>query len=418
MGMDIARPDLLARKKKKKLALIGIGVGLLGCLITAAIVLGNAAPSVRKADVLVDTVRKGDFVRGVRGPGKLVPNQTRWAIARTDASVDKILARAGSTVHSNSIILELNNPAVQEQLQTANATFSAAQSDHIALRAKLQSDMFTLQSELAEIRGSFESAKIQEEASRRAAELGVLSDVEYRRMKIAVEQLKARLDLAERRVANFQSNMKAQLGADQARLAQLKNTADLRAAEADSLHVRAGMDGILQRVEVEEGQRVTVGQNLARIAKPEGLIAEIYVPESQAAQLASGLAATIQIAGRKVPGQVLRVDPAIKEGTVRVEVALTSELPEGSRPEQSVEGSIVLGKIQDALFVGRPVNITASTTGNVYRLIDDETAVRTEVRFGAESLTEVQILSGLKEGDRIILSDLGTAQNAKGVSLN
>ena len=416
--MDIARPDLAAQKKKKKFVLIAAASGVLVLIVAAAIVLGSAPPSVDRADVLVDTVRKGSFVRSVRGPGKLVPSQTRLAIARTDASVDKILIRAGSAVEADSVILALSNPAVEEQLQTANAALSAAESDHIALRAKLQSDMFTIQSDLAEMRGNFESAKVQEEAGQRAAKMGVLSNVEYRRMKIAVDQLRDRLRLAEQRVANFQFNMKAQMGASSARIAQLKNAADLRAAEADSLQVRAGMNGILQRVEVEEGQRVTVGQNLARVAKPEGLIAELFVPESQAGQLEIGLPASIQVGGKKVTGKILRVDPAISKGAVRVEVALSSELPAGARPEQSIDGNIILGEVRNALYVGRPVNVSANSTGSVYRLTDSDSAELTEVTFGSESVTEVQIISGLSEGDQIVLSDLTNLENAKRISLN
>ena len=268
------------------------------------------------------------------------------------------------------------------------------------------------------MRGNFESAKVQEEAGKRASEMGVLSSVEYRRMKIAVDQLRARLRLAEQRVANFQFNMKAQMGASSARMAQLKNAADLRAAEADSLQVRAGMDGILQRVEVEEGQRVTVGQNLARVAKPEGLVAELFVPESQAGQLEIGLPTSIQVSGKKVSGKILRVDPAISKGAVRVEVALSSELPPGARPEQSIDGSVILGQVHDALYVGRPVNVSANSIGSVYRLTDSDGAELTEVRFGSESVTEVQIISGLREGDQIILSDLTNLKNAKRISLN
>ena len=416
--MDIARPDLVAQKKKKKFALIAVASGLSVLIVATAFVVGTAPPSVDRSNVLVDTVRKGDFVRSVRGPGRLVPSQTRLAIARTDASVDRILIRAGSTVKADSVVLALSNPVVEEQLQAANAALSAAESDHIALRAQLQSDMFTMQSDVAEVRGNFESAKVQEEAGKRASEMGVLSSVEYRRMKIAVDQLRARLRLAEQRVANFQFNMKAQMGASSARMAQLKNAADLRAAEADSLQVRAGMDGILQRVEVEEGQRVTVGQNLARVAKPEGLVAELFVPESQAGQLEIGLPTSIQVSGKKVSGKILRVDPAISKGAVRVEVALSSELPPGARPEQSIDGSVILGQVHDALYVGRPVNVSANSIGSVYRLTDSDGAELTEVRFGSESVTEVQIISGLREGDQIILSDLTNLKNAKRISLN
>lgn len=416
--MDIARPDLVARKKSQKIALLASAIAGLAIVTGLAIGLGNSAPSVSRENLLLDTVRKGTFVRGVRGTGKLIPSQTRLAVARTEASVDRILVRAGSEVESDTIIISLVNPLVEERLQTANAAFSAAESDHIALRAKLQSDMFTIQSELAEVRGDYESAKIQEEAGLRASEMGVLSDVEYRRMKVEVVQLRERLKLAEQRVGQFKFNLEAQVGASASRLSQLKNAADLRAAEAESLQVRAGMNGILQRIEVEEGQRVAVGDNLARVAKPEGLIAELLIPESQASQLQIGLPATIQAGNKQIAGQILRVDPAISKGAVRVEISLTSDVPEGARPEQSIEGSITLGEVPQSLYVRRPVNTSPNRSGFVYKIIDSDTAERTAVQFGAESVTEVQILSGLEEGDQIVLSDLGSIEGAERIELD
>lgn len=417
-NMDIARPDLARKKKAVKFLLISGAAGVLGILAVIAAVLAQAPPSVERKSVLIDTVRRGTFVRSVRGSGKLIPSQTRLAVARTDATVDRILVHAGSTVQADSVVLALLNPIVEERLQTANAAFSAAKSDHIALRARLQTDMFTIQSELAEVRGDFEIAKIHAEAGLRGYELGVLSEVEYRRTKISADQFQERLKLAEQRVRQFQHNLDAQIGASDARLAQLEDAAEIRSAEADSLQVQAGMGGILQRVEVEEGQRVTTGQTLVRVAGPEGLIAELFIPESQATQVRAGLPASIQVANQSIAGRVLRVDPAVSQGAVRVEISLTSGLPPGSRPEQSIEGSVVLGEVPEALFVGRPVNTAGNGAGSVYKLIDSNTAELTYVQFGAESVTDVQILSGLDEGDVIVLSDLGSLQNSETISLD
>ena len=417
--MDIARPDLARRKSTRRRRLVVAGtLTAVVLLAVAAIVIGNAPPSIPHEGVLVDTVRRGTFVRSVRGAGKLVPSQTRLAVARVEGSVDRILLRAGSMVEADTVILALVNPAVEERLQTAQAAFAAAESDHLALRAGLQSEMFTLESDLVALRGELASSKIQAQAGQRGFDLGVLSRVELQRMKVMVSQLGERVALAEKRVDQFASNMQAQTGASAARLAQLESAAERRSAEAASLQVRAGMDGILQRVEVEEGQRVDAGESLARVAKPEGLIAELFIPELQAGQLAAGLPASIRIGNREITGRTLRVDPAISRGAVRVEVALTAALPAGARPEQSIEGTVVLGEIPDALFVGVPVDTAPDSTSHVYRLVDADTAERTPVRFGPASMTQVQVLSGLEAGDRIVLSQTGHLANAPRIVLD
>ena len=408
--MDIARPDLKQRKNRTRHIVIGGCAAALLAATGAALTLGNASPSVRRADVLIDTVQQGDFVRSVRGAGKLVPSQSRWSVARTDARVERILQHPGSDVTADTVILELSNPQVEGEALAALAEYSAAESDHTALEARLQNELLTLRSELAAIRGEYETAKVQEAASRRAFEKGVLAEVEHQRIFISMTQLGNRLAIAEERVERFQSGMQAQMGASTSRMEQMRNMRDLRAAEAEALNVKAGLSGTLQDVIVEEGQQVASGNNLARIVRAEGLLAELHVPESQAALLTAGQPAVVQVGRTPVEGTVRRVNPAIQDGSVRVEVELGGALPSGARPEQSVDGSIILGELANTMPPGRPANLMPNTPNLVYRLLYRDTAV--------DCLTRVQVVHGLNEGDQIILSDLSQIGDADRVTLD
>lgn len=415
--MDIARPDLKQRRKVKRLVVAGVaGAVLLGSAV-AAITLGNSRPTLRQSDVLIDTVRRGSFVRTVRGPGKLVPSQMRWAIARSEASVERLLVRPGASVTADTPIIELTNPDVLDRLQAAELAHAAAEDDHRALQARLQADILDQESEYAAIEGDLEAARVEEEASRRGLEKGVLSEVEYRKRQIALQQLGQRVRIAGLRVQQSKASMHSQLVASQARLDQLANTRNLRKLEADSLRLRAGLDGVVQQIQVEEGQRVTAGQSLARVARQSSLIAELRIPETQSADLATGQAAQIEVGRARVPGKVRRINPAVERGSILVEVDLSAPLPEGVRPEQSVDGSITTERVADTLFVGRPVNAMPSSTGSVFRLQGTDLAERVDVRFGKDSVNQIEVVQGLREGDRIILSDTGRFNTFSEVSV-
>lgn len=405
--MDIARPDLKQRQKTRRLMIAcATGVALAGTVITA-ITLGNTNPSIPQADVLIDTVQRGSFIRAVRGPGKLVPSQIRWVTARTDASVDRLLVRPGASVKADTPIIELSNPDVQDRLQTAQLAYTAAEDDHRALQFRLQADMLELQFNYAAIKGELEIARVEEEASRRGFESGVLARVEYRKRAIALEQLRERVRIAGQRVQQSKAAMRSQVIASKARLDQLANTRNLRQLEADALHIRAGLDGIVQQIQVEEGQRVTAGLNLARVARQSSLIAELRIPESQSADLNVGQLAEIDIGRSRIPGKVRRINPAVEKGAILVEVDLSAPLPEGTRPEQSVDGTVTIERLADTLFVGRPVNSTPNGQASVFRMTGAHQAKRVIVRFGKDSVSQIQVSDGLNEGDKIILSDTG-----------
>lgn len=346
------------------------------------------------------------FIREVRGPGRLVPSQTRWVIARTEANVERILIRPGAAVKADSVILELSNPEVQDRLQTAKASFIAAEGDHTALKSQAMTDLLSLQSDLATIEGEYESAQVEEEASQAAYEKGVMAAVQYKQTAIKVQQLRTRVAIAKKQVSQADANMRAQVAASETRLDQMARTRELRQLEANALQIRAGLDGVVQQIDVEEGQRVTAGFNLARVARPSTLIAELRIPESQAADLTSGQMATIEIGRDRIKGKVRRFNPVVEKGTILVEVDLAEKLPSGVRSEQSIDGTIAIEQLANSLFVGRPVNSSPQTEEGIFRLTDGDRAERVLVHFGKESVTSIQVLSGLNEGDKVILSDM------------
>lgn len=379
--------------------------------------LGAATPSLDRGDVLIETVRRGEFVRAVRGPGKLVPSHSRWVIARSDAIVERILVQPGMPVKAGAAILELSNPDVQDRLLAAETAFAAATADHSALHAQMTASLLEIESSLADVKGRYLALQVEEEASRLGLEKGVLSAVQYKQIAIQTRQLRDRTRIEEKRAAQAAINLRAQVAASQARLDQLARTRDLRRLEAEALQVKAGLDGVVQQISVEEGQRVSAGINLARVARPSTLMAELRIVESQASDLSPGQQAVIEIGRTPVEGKVRRVNPMVEKGTILVEVELLGALPNGARTEQSVDGSIINDRLPDALFLGRPVNALPESEATVFRLSGTQKAERVSVRFGKDSVNQIQVLGGLKEGDQVIVSDMSAYGQAAEVSI-
>ena len=358
-----------------------------------------------RSSVLVDTVKRGELLREVRGPGTLVPKEIRWIAAETSARVERVLIKPGAVVEADTIILELGNPEVDDQLLAANAELTAAQSDLAAKRTELTSRLLDQQAAQAQAKTDYETARMQAESEKAVAEKGIIPAVQYRKSLVVLEQLKYRVDIEQQRVDEFRRNIAAQLAAEQARLDQLANTRDLRQRQVDSLQVRAGIAGILQRVAVEEGQQVAAGSNLARVARPGDLMAELRIAETQAKDIVIGQAAHIDTRNGIVEGKVLRIDPAVQNGTVQVDVELVGDLPAGARPDLSVDGTIELERLVDALYVGRPAFGQADSEVRLFKLDANDVATRVPVQFGRSSVNQIEIRSGLNVGDRIILSD-------------
>ncbi|KAB2901081.1 MAG: HlyD family efflux transporter periplasmic adaptor subunit [Dokdonella sp.] len=403
--MDVARPDLKLRKRRRQWLLAGT---LLIAVIGAAIVLarlGPAIPGVERSSVLIDTVKRGELLREVRGPGTLVPKEIRWIAADTAAHVERILVKPGAAVQADTIILELSNPEVDDQLLAAKTAVTAAQSDLAAKRTELKSRLLDEQSALASANADYATSRMQAEAEKPLAEKGIIPGVQYRKTLITLEQLKNRVAIEEQRVREYQSNIAAQIAAEQARLDQLVATRELRQRQADALHVRAGIAGILQQVPVEEGQQVAAGANLARVAKPGELMAELRIAETLAKDIALGQSVRVDTRNGIVDGKVLRVDPAVQNGSVQVDVELTGTLPAGARPDLSVDGTIEIERLPNVLYVGRPAFGQPGSDARLFRVDANGIATRVPVRLGKSSVNQIEIVQGLNAGDQVILSD-------------
>lgn len=404
--MDIARPDLKQQRQRRRMfagSLIGLAVLLAGIFIAR---LEPASPQVDRQSVWIDTVKRGDLLREVRGPGTLVPKEIRWIAADAAARVERILVRPGAAVEPDTLILELRNPEVDDQMLAARAAYEAARADLEARRIQLLSQVLDQQANLAAVQADHEGAKLQAEAEAELNRKGIVSTLQFRQSQLRADQLAVRLDIERQRVSMLQRNLDAQLSAEQARLAQLKNTWELRQRQAEALDVRADMSGILQVIAVEEGQQVSPGANLARVARPDVLRAELRVPETQAKDVKLDLVVRIDTRNGVVNGHVVRIDPAVLNGTVQVDVDFDGELPAGARPDLSVDGTIEIEKLKDVLYVGRPAFGQAETTTTLFRLeAEGDHAHRTAVQLGRASVSLIEVVRGLDVGDRVILSD-------------
>jgi len=404
--MDIQRSDLKQRKRRRQVLFVAIGAAALLAVGVGVARLEPAAPGVERSSLWLDTVKRGEMLREVRGPGTLVPREIRWIAAITAGRVERIVARPGAAVEPDTVILELSNPEVVEQQLAAESALAAAEADYAARVMTLESQLLDQRANFAAVKAEYESARLQAEAEKDLADKGIISRIQYRRSQLAEEQLKVRLDIEQQRLAKLDQTHDAQLAADRARIEQLRNAAELRRRQAESLQVRAGIAGVLQLVPVEAGQQVAPGTNLARVARPDELMAELRIPETQVKDVAIGQSVRVDTRNGIVPGRVTRIDPSVQNGTVLVDVDLTGPLPPGARPDLSVDGTIEIERLDDVLYVGRPAYGQPESEVRLFRL-DPESgmASRVPVRLGRASVSLIEVQQGLSPGDQIILSD-------------
>jgi len=410
--MDIQRPSNARAKKIRR-----ISYGLLGILLVGGVTLGlsrlkPAAPSVDASTVWTDTVKRGPMLREVRGLGTLVPEDIRWIPAQTDSRVDKIVLRPGAIVKPDSIILELSNPELQKDALEAEFLLKGAEADYANLKVQVQSELLTQKALAAAVRSDYAQAKIQHEVDAKLQKDGLGAEVTERLSRVKEEQLAIRGQLEEERTKNAQDTMEARLQAQQAKVEQERALFQLRKSQLDALHVRAGIDGVLQLVPVEVGQKVLPGVNIARVADPKRLKAEIKIAETQAKDVLIGQKATIDTRNGTVVGTVSRIDPSVLNGTVTVDVSITEPLPGGARPDLSVDGTIEIENLKNVLFVGRPVHGQSDSTIGIFKVdADGSEASRVNVKLGRSSVNTIEIVDGLKVGDKVILSDMSAMDN-------
>ena len=416
--MDIQRPSNARAKKIRRIVYGTIAVMLLGGVTYALSKLKPAAPTVDKGTVWTDTVKRGPMLREVRGLGTLVPEDIRWITAQTDSRVDHWVLRPGAIINPNSVIMELSDPTLQQTALDAEYQLKGAEADYANLRVQVDSDLMNQKASEAQVRSDYEQAQIQHDVDEKLVKQGLTAELIENLSKVKVQQLAIRVQLEGDRTRIATDSANAKLAAQQAKIDQLKALYGLKKSQLEALHVRAGISGVLQLVPVDEGQHVTAGTNLARVADPKKLKAEIKIAETQAKDVALGQKASIDTRNGIVNGHVTRIDPSVVNGTVTVDVAIDDPLPPGARPDLSVDGTITIENLKDVLYVGRPVHGQSDSTIGLFKLVDDGSdAVRVNVKLGRSSVNTIEILDGLKVGDQVILSDMSAWDNFDRVRL-
>jgi HlyD family secretion protein len=405
--MDIKRPPKSKIKKKIRNAImIVVGIAAIGGITYGLTKLKPAAPTLDPSTAVIETVKRGEMVRDVRGNGTLVPEVTRWVPAPADGRVEKILLKAGVEVDPSTVIAELSNPQLEQQASDTDLQVKAAQADLENLKVKLESDTMTQKAAIATINSQYSQAKLQLDADEVLGKQGLVADLQLKISRVNVQDIANRLKVEQERLAVNSKSTKAQLNAAASRLDQLKALATLRRQQVDELKVRAGSGGVLQQVLVTEGQQVTPGFNMARVADPASLKAVLRVAETQISGVRIGQPVIVDTRNGLIQGTVSRIDPAAREGTFEIDASLIGPLPPSARPDLSVDGTIELERLKDVLKVGRPAFGQAQQTIGMFVLSPDGTeAERRSVKLGRNSVSQIEILDGLKEGDRVIISD-------------
>jgi HlyD family secretion protein len=412
--LDIPRPKVRRYNRYVYAALIVVGLGGMTAVLGR---LKAAPPTVDRAGLWVDQVKRGPMLREVKGTGRLVPEHVRWITADTAGRVERIHLRPGAAVSADTVLLELANPDVMLQALEAERQVSSAQAELIGLRSTLQKERLAQEGALATLKTQMADARRRSDTEEQMLQRSLTSENEARLAAERAEELTARQRLEEQRLGVISEGQKSQLAAQQAQVDKLNAVAQFRKRLVESMRVQAGGPGVLQELPLELGQWVTPGALLAKVIQPEPLKAELRVPETQARDLFPGQAAQIDTRNGIIPGEVLRVAPAASQGTVLVEVTLKGELPRGARPDMTVEGTVQIERLESILYVGRPAGAQPESSVELFRLGDDGTAVRRKARLGRSSVTTIEVREGLSEGDRVILSDMSALDGAEIVRL-
>ena len=405
--MDIARPDSSKRKRARQ---IKYGVSAIAVVLVMGVGVSRlkpAAPGVDRATLWIDTVQRGSMIRQVRGSGTLVPEDTRWIPSTTSGRVERIIVKPGSEVAPGTVILELSNPALEQELNDTQLKVRSAEASLANLRVQLENSHLQQQASTAIIEADFKKASLQAEINTQLADKQLVSALTLQQSRLDKDLLAARLAIAQQQLAKDSESIESRLAVQQSDLEQIRAVRALKQRQFDELRVRAGLAGVLQLVPVEVGQQVGPGTNLARVADPSRLKAELKIAETQAKDIQIGQPVSIDTRNGLVDGKVARIDPSVQNGTVTVDVTLDGALPKGAaRPDQTVDGTIELERLTDVLFVGRPALGQEQSTVGVFKLDPDGTASRTQAKIGRMSVDKVELISGLNAGDQVVLSDM------------
>jgi HlyD family secretion protein len=406
--MDIQRPSSVARNKQIRRAVIAAVVLVAVVIVTVALSrLKPAAPTVESGTAYIDTVKRGPMIRQVRGLGTLVPEDIRWIPAATDGRVERILVYPGTPVTPDTVILELVNPTQTQALLEAEQQLSGAEAQLVNLQVTVANELLAQEAGAGQVRAEFRQARLQAEADTELAKEGLVSALTAKLSQVRSDNLGDRDEIEQKRLAATRNSSQSRFAVQQAEVNRIRALVGLRRSQVSQLHVRAGITGMLQLVPVEVGQQIGPGTNLARVADQGHLKAQLKIAETQAKDIVIGQAASIDTRNGIISGRVSRIDPAVQAGTVTVDVALEGELPKGARPDLSVDGTIELERLNDILYVGRPTYGQEQSVIRLFRVDQDGvTCTRTTVSIGKTSVNTVEVKSGLKQGDRVILSDM------------
>ena len=419
--MDIARPEFKKQKRKKQIIWTSVGVVCLAAVTVGVTRLKPAAPEVERSTVWTDSVKRGPMLRQVRGLGSLIPSQefTRQIPAETEATVVRILKLPGSQVKADTVILEMTDPAVEQAAVDASLQLKAAEAEYQNLKVKLESDLMTQKAGAATVNADYSQAKRQADTDKALNDLGVVSGMQSKNSQSKFDELATRNHIEDERLDIAQKSIQAQLAEQQARVDAVRALAELKQKQLNDLRVRAGIEGDLVEVPLQVGQHVLPGAELAKVVQPNHLIAQLKIAETQARDIQIGQPASVDTHNGIASGKVSRIDPAVQNGTVTVDVTLVGDLPKGARPDLSVDGTLDLERLDDVLYVGRPAFGQENSTISLFKLDPDgKGAVRVPVKVGRASVNSIQVIEGLHEGDSVILSDMSRNDNTDRIRLD
>lgn len=409
--MDIPRPQDPRAKRRKQIIYGAVALVVLLGVTLGLSKLKPAAPSVERSTVWVDTVKRGPMLRQVRGIGTLVPEEIRWIPSLSQGRVERILVRPGTKVKADTILVELSNPQVEQAALDAQFQVKAAEAEYNSLHVQLQSQVLNQKALAAKAQTDSTQAKMRADTDTELAKLGVISPQGLKVSQENAQQLGLQKEIEQERLENSSRELEARLLSQRAKVDQLKALYQLQLTQLNGLKIRAGSDGVLQELSLnaqplQVGQQVAAGTTIAKVAQPSKLMAELRIPETQAKDVTLNLPAQVDTHNGVVAGHVTRIDPAVQNGTVTVDVALEGALPPGARPDLSVDGTVDLERLSNVLYVGRPAFGQENNTIGMFVLQQDGGAVRKQVKVGRSSVNAIEILGGLSEGEQVILSDM------------
>jgi RND family efflux transporter MFP subunit len=421
--MDIARPDLLLKRKRRLAAYIAAALVVLAVGVVVVMRLKPAAPTVDRSTIWPDTVKRGPMIRQVRGStGSLVPREDSIELipAQTDATIVRIRVLPGAKVTPDTVLMDLADPQLEQQLLSAQLALRGAQADYKSLQATLESTLMDKKTAAAQINAAYTQDQLQAQTDKALYDLGVIAGIAYSNSKNTADQLTAQHKLSQEQLDVNQKAIEVQLASQQTKIDQAKAQLDLYQKQSAALQVRAGISGVLAQLPtpLQVGQHVTAGTSVAQVIQLDKLKAALQIAETQARDIQIGQPASIDTHNGIIPGHVTRIDPSVLNGTVTVDVALDGPLPPGARPALSVDGTIDLERMTDVLYVGRPALGNENSTLSLFKIDPDgKGATRVPVKVGRASVNSIQVLEGLKEGDTVILSDMSRWDNVDRISL-